>query len=86
MEQQDQEPQLRIDMVVRLKHDLEQRRWYQKLGLKLVEAAAFAGMFLCTNALGFKVCVIIAAIAVLIDVWLSYEDWKQEWAFKQMTF
>lgn len=85
MEQQDEQPQLRVDAVVRLKHDLEKSRWHKRIAIKIVEAGAFAGMFLCSNPLGFTCCVLIAAIAVLCDVWLGYNEWKQEWTFKQMT-
>jgi hypothetical protein len=77
--------ELRVDGIVRLKHDLEKSMWNKKIFLKVIETAAFAGMFLCSNPLGFQVSVVIAAIAILIDVYLSYSSWKDEWSFKLMT-
>jgi hypothetical protein len=75
---------LRADALVKLKKDLEQSRWNKKWALKFVEASAFAGMFLCSNPIGFQICVIVGALAVLLDVYLNYDEWKQDWNFKMM--
>ena len=79
------EEQLRIDGLVKLKYALEKESWTKKIFLKSVEAFAFAGIFLCTNPLGFKICVIISVIAVLMDVMLSYKDWETQWHFHKMA-
>lgn len=80
-----QTEELRINEVVRLKYILEKESWTKKIFLKFVEAFAFAGIFLCTNPLGFKICVIVSVVAVLLDVLLSYSDWEKEWNFKRIT-
>lgn len=76
---------LRINALVKLKKDLEQGRWNKKWALKFVEAFAFAGMFLCSNPIGFQISVLIASIAVLLDLYLSYDEWKTEWNFRHIT-
>lgn len=84
-EEAENKPELQINALVRFKKSLEQSGWNKRIALRVIEASAFAGMFLCTNPLGFKISVIIAVIALLIDIFLGYESWKQEWQFKEMT-
>ena len=76
---------LQINAIVRFKKSLEKDMWNKRIFLRIVEASAFAGMFLCSNPLGFQVSVIIAVIALLIDILLGYQSWKQDWDFKELT-
>lgn len=83
--EENKQTELRADALVRLKYDLESSMWNKKIFLKVVETLAFGGMFLCSNPLGFQISVIIAALAILMDIYLSYSAWKEEWSFKLMT-
>ena len=80
------QPELRIQAVLDFKKELEKSRWNKKWILKFVEASAFMGMFLFTNPIGFQISVVVAAIALLMDVYLAYDEWHHEWSFKQMTY
>ncbi len=84
-ENKEEKESLRADALVRLKYDLEKNMWGRKIFLKVVETLSFAGMFLCTNPIGFQICVIVAAIAILVDIYLNYVAWKEEWSFKLIT-
>lgn len=80
--EENKQTELRADALVKLKYDLEKSMWGKKIFLKVIETLAFGGMFLCTNPLGFQISVVIAALAILMDIYLSYSTWKEEWSFK----
>lgn len=70
-------------MLLAKKEKQEQDLWFQKGVIKVIEVTAFLGMFLCENPIGYKVSVVMAAIAVFFDFWLGYKDYITQKSFEK---
>jgi hypothetical protein len=80
------EPELipRVEQIFNQRETQEKRNWYKRAFVKLLEMIGFVGTFLCTNPIGFTICVLLTAISLGLDFWLQYREWIDYQQFQKI--
>lgn len=84
MDSKETEYVAKVDAIFNHKNEDDQLLWKQRAIVKTLEVIGFLGTFLCTNPVGFTFSVILTAIALMIDFYLQYSEWKRHQRLKEI--